>query len=360
MKEIIIDSSLTVKEQSFPEFNPRYFFGIKPDEFQSVTNIDAPITHRNYLDYLRMCWSRHYGAIISPTILWNMVLNNLAFEVNKNPNKYKKYFTESDEKVEICVNQNGNLIDVALLIDGVSGKIPLDIMMHCFPKYSTDTEKAIIANYTAFLDMVSPYYNYSMYLCGIPKVKILGTLNDWNLFIAKCMKISEIIPEFSNYLEVVRKRIVDIYEDTCDYSQIFSLVKCGSGSQVEVSGWITDFYIEQPSVGYPENFISCIAKIDYHNYNDNKDYRLYAGVFTSIVEDGYLIPEFGNMYFRKLAVEPKDDVANTNTVNLTLTKKYVDGGIRVTENDFSKIPKQKNETLRIIDGNKILIVRKGK
>lgn len=295
-KEIILDNSLVANEKDFRKYDFRYFFGnIKG--FEAVTKIDAQITHRNYLDYLSLCWKRHYGAVISPTIFWNMVLNNLAFEVNKNPSKYQKYFTETEEKQEICVVQGGNLISPELLIDGVKGRVPSNIMDHTFPSYSTDTEKSQIANYTAFLDMVSPYYNYSMLLCGIPKIKVLGTLDDWNLFIAKCMKISEIIPEFKKYLEVVRKRIVKIYEDSCEYGGIFSLERCGSGSQVEVSGWIKEFFIEKPSVTYPENFISCISKIDYHNYNDNKDYRLYAGLFTSVIDDDYLVPDFESIYF---------------------------------------------------------------
>ena len=272
MKEIIINNSLERETIIDSIFNPKYFFNGHIG-FEAITTIDSPIFHRNYLDYLTLCWKKHYGVIISPTILWNMVLNNLAYKVNKTPNVFRKYFTESDEKQEIVVQQGGNKIDTELLIENVAWKIPTDIIMHCFPDYTTDTEKAKIANYTAFLDMVSPYYNYGMYLCGIPKIKVLGTLDDWNLFIAKCMKIAEIIPEFNTYLEVVRKRIVNIYEDSCDYSEMFRLDECGSGSQVEVEGWIKELFIEQPPVNYPENFISCISKIDYHNYNDGKDYR---------------------------------------------------------------------------------------
>jgi len=201
-------------------------------------------------------------------------------------------------------------------------------------------------------------------LCGIPKVKVLGTKEDWLIFMFKLGIITALIPEFTEYLITIANRIASICEETCDYSQMFRLDKCGSGSQVEVAGWITDFYIEQPrgkGYGYPENFISCISKIDYHNYNDEKDYRLYAGLFTSVIEDDYLIPEFDNMYFVKKAVEAKGDAIDATTINLNLvTKTYVDGGIRVVENDFSKIPKQKNETFRIIDGNRILIGRKGK
>lgn len=298
MKEIILDDSLTAGEIDHTEFKPEYFFN-DVKGFEPVTSFAADIRHRNYLEYVGLCWKQHYGIVISPTILWNMILNNLAFEVNEKPDVFRKYFTESDEKQEIKVEQGRNLIDVNLLISGVSGKIPADIMKDMFPEFTTDSDNAIIANYTAFLDMVSPYYNYSMFCCGIPKVKVLGTEEDWELFSNSCVEIYETIPEFENYLGGLMMRINDIKEGSANFSDFFRLDRCGSGGQVEVKGWITDFFIEQPRVPYPENFISCISKIDYHSYNNGKDYRLYAGLFTSVIDDGYLVPEFDNIYFEK-------------------------------------------------------------
>jgi hypothetical protein len=341
MNEIILDRFLVADNKNFNKFDPEYFFKDNKG-FEPVTAITAEITHMNYLMYLCQCWKRHYGVIISPTILWNMVLNNLAYKVNKTPDVFRKYFTESEEKQEICVQQGGNLIDVKLLIAGLTGRIPSKMLEDSFPELSTDTEKSKIANYTAFLDMVSPYYNYSMYLCGIPKIRVLGTQDDWLKIMFKLGAITAAIPEFTEYLLKVANRVASICEDDCIYGDIFRLDRCGSGSQAEVRGWITDFYIEQPRVTYPENFISCISKIDYHNYNDGLDYRMYAGLFTSTIEDGYLIPEFGNMYFRKMAVESKGDVADALTLNLvtkTVTTKTIKGRgfIKVQEIDTSEI-----------------------
>jgi len=300
MKEIILDNLLKIVEKDFRILNPRHSFGIDEKEFTIIPESDIDIIHRNYLDYLSMCWKNHYGIIISPTILWNMVLGNLAFEVNKNPETYRKYFTNFNDKMEIIINQGGNLINVKLLINKLNGIIPNNIMDDFFPDFTTDTDKSIIANYTAFLDMVSPYYNYGMFLCGIPKIKILGTDEDWDLLGASCVRIWTAIPEFKSYLNTVLDRINEIIYNDADFSKFFSLQRCGSGSQVEVNGWITDFFIEQPSINFPENFISCISKIDYKNYNeDGKEYRLFAGLFTSEIEDGYLVPEFNNMYFVK-------------------------------------------------------------
>ena len=322
MKEIILDESLEIQERDFPKFNHRNLLNINGD-FEKTTNIDAEITHGNYLHYLVLCWKRHYGVVISPTILWNMVLNNLAFEVNKEPETYRKYFTESEGKQEIIVVQGGNLINVSLIINELPNYIPSTILDDAFPEFSTDDEDSLMADYTAFLDMVSPYYNYSMLLCGIPKIKVLGTVRDWRLFIVGLDRIAQHIPEFKEYLSVVGQRINDLLEDNCDYSNLFELKRCGSGSQVEVSGWIRDFFIEQPSVPYPENFVSCISKIDYRCYNDNKDYRMYAGLFKSKLENDYLIPSFDKIYFlNKGEAEPKS--TEDNEVTLQLTTKTVE------------------------------------
>ena len=298
MKEIILDSSLTVDERDFRVVSPQSAYGFRYQEFEPVTELD--VIHRNFLDYLVLCWQRHYGVVISPTILWNMVLSNLAFEVNRVPDTYRKYFTDSDEKKEIVVTQGGYLIDPALLIDMVSELIPDDNFRHFFPTFTTNTDLSILANQIAFLDMVSPYYNYGMLLCGIPKVKVIGTQQDWQTLMHHLGKLTGLLEEANDYLVGVAVRVAEIAEETADYSELFSLQRCGSGSQVEVTGWIRDFFIEQPRVPYPENFVSCISKIDYKNYNEGgKEYRLYAGLFTSEVEDGYLVPAFNTQYFEK-------------------------------------------------------------
>lgn len=298
MTEVILDTGLRIDKKKFKEFEPSRFFK-DIDDLTSISTLNSAVTHRNYIDYLSLCWKKHYGAVISPTILWNMVLNNLAFTVNKFPDTYRKYFTDSDKKQEIMVQQGGNRIDPALLIANVSSKIPSDILENIFPDFSTNSEKSLLANYTAFLDMVSPYYNYSMFMCGIPKIKVEGTSADWRLFANNCDKIALLIPEFASYLNNVRSRILSISTEDCNFSEMFELERCGSGSQVEIAGWINDFFIETPRVRYADNYISCISKIDYHCYNDGKDYRLYAGLFTSKIDDGYLVPDFDNIYFQK-------------------------------------------------------------
>ncbi|MFA5366696.1 MAG: DUF4419 domain-containing protein [Dehalococcoidia bacterium] len=337
-KEIILDPALENKELNLTatQFNPRYFFNIEKG-FQQVTAFESLISHRNYLDYLTLCWRCHYGVIISPTILWNVVLNNLAYEVNKKPETYRKYFTESKEKIEITILQGGEFISPELLISALQGRVPSKLIEDAFPDFTTDTEESKFADRTAFLDMVSPYYNYSMYLCGIPKVMITGTKSDWLTFMFQVGKITGAVKEFADYLLIVANRIADINDETCNYKDFFSLERCGSGSQVEVSGWIRDFFIEQPKVSYPENFIPCISKIDYHNYNNNSDYRLYAGLFSSTVEGGYLVPTFKSVYFKKIdKAEVKEQDANTITIE-TETKIVKGGVIRINDIDQSII-----------------------
>jgi hypothetical protein len=358
MKEIILDNTLeAVEEIRYREYSPRSFFDIK-DDFTPITTInvlDDEVMHRNFLEYVVLCWKNHYGVVISPTILWNMVLANLAHAVNADPETYRDYFTESDEKIEIVVTQGGNEISTQLLINKLQELIPGDILNEFFPEFTTDTDKSDIADRTAFLDMVSPYYNYGMFLCGIPKFRILGSDEDWARFRVQCDVISVAIPEFEEYLTRVRVRSQDISQGY-NFADFFSLQRCGSGSQVEVSGWIREFFIEQPSVNYPENFISCISKIDYKNYNEGgKEYRLYAGLFTSMKKNGYLIPSFENMYFEKVEEcvenEPKGFLGEPegNVINLrmettqiksgTLHIKDGTGSITVKEIDQSEIIK---------------------
>ena len=59
------------------------------------------ISHLNYLEYLEICWKWHYGAVISPDILWHIFLCELALVIAANPDTYRSLFTESPDQTGI-------------------------------------------------------------------------------------------------------------------------------------------------------------------------------------------------------------------------------------------------------------------
>lgn len=205
--------------------------------------------HLGYLGYLALAWKNHYGVIFTPDIFWQLFLTEVAGYIKDNAETYRDLFTDSDEKKEIIVETGDpQLIDLNKIAEALLMLTPTNTKMF-LPEFSTTTEGAALAFKAAFADAMSPYYDYSMLMCGIPRVKVLGEENDWNEVIKNIESFGEVIalPEYFEKVTGLAERIKEnISEpDTEFWKDIFRLDRCGSGGQTEVRGWINDLLIDR-------------------------------------------------------------------------------------------------------------------
>lgn len=269
--------------------------------------VEGTVGHDNYLGYLAEAWNNHLGYVLTPDFLWNMVLSELTIVVRDAPEVYRELFTTSDEKIEITVEGTKPQHLVYAVSAALKKHVPVDTGAF-LPDFTTTSDAAMFAHRAAFLDCVSPYYNYSMLLCGYPSVQLRGTPEDWLLFQKKISQLKGIFSEKSaevvSYLDgvgsIVSKLqgyVADLAQgleiDTTFLKNIMTLERCGSGHQVEVKGWISQMYIEQPRPAYVSNFSRHVAVVDYKDLNVNKNYRLYSGILSSEVNGDILWPMFG-------------------------------------------------------------------
>ena len=260
---------------------------------------DEPIKFQNYLEYLGICWENHYGVIVDPKMFWYMIMSELTVLISKDPDKYSHIFTSSNDKVEIIVpTNNPTILPVDLVIEQLIELIPTDINK-LFPEFSTTDTAYQLSISVSLCDTVSPYYNYSMYACGIPKVDIKGTQADWDNLYNSALSLFSLLDDTSNYCTTLLDRLksltdINIREHPNTWKNIFKFERCGSGSQVEVEGWIREFYRDIKSPGYISNFPSGISVVKYLNISTNINYELYTGLFNSMMESDYLIPKYGH------------------------------------------------------------------
>jgi hypothetical protein len=279
---------------------------------------DFSYYHRNYLEYLMMCWANHRGAIVNPTILWNIVLNEIATEIKGNSEKYRFLFTKQSEgKQKIVITQNEQYkLDVEQMCAILKNFVPSNIDVF-LPSFSTDTEMSTIAQQTTFLDTISPYYEYAFTKCGIPKVRIDGTFADYRLFyLALCDIYRQFVNvssrEFLDYLHRVISNIADFnwyckHQDQAegdfgkkDFNNMFKIEKCGSGHPDKLQGWILDFFMDNKERPLTE-FSSLVSSIEYTDETETENplkYRMFTGLFGCEEENDYLIPDFGYFIYK--------------------------------------------------------------
>ena len=296
-KEVVLDATLealAIEPADIARFNK----GISKDKPLVRDAITGTVRHQNYLEYLAAAWKSHRGIVVSPDLLWHIVLNETAGHIKANAASYRDLFTTSTGKVEIKVQTSDpELLPLDAIMAELTKLVPTDIALFR-PEFSTSTDASRLAMMATFADAMSPFYNYSMYMCGITKVKVLGSEQDWNRFLFSLNALGNIIPKLKSYYDQVGNVIEGIAANTESpstdfWSKIFSLKKCGSGSQVQVEGWITKFYIKKPSPAYVNNYPTWVSYVEYKNLTTDKSYQLVYGLFSSTEADGYLVPDFG-------------------------------------------------------------------
>ncbi|MDA1281002.1 MAG: DUF4419 domain-containing protein, partial [Chloroflexi bacterium] len=134
--------------------------------------------HRGTMAYFEHCWSNHYVAVLTPDMLWYDLLCELATVIKSDPERFRKFFSETEEKQHIIVpSESLTVLPLGLVIDALRNVVPTSID-EFLPEFTTTTRRARSARYAAFCDAMSVYYNYSMYMCGIPAVHVKGTHED--------------------------------------------------------------------------------------------------------------------------------------------------------------------------------------
>ncbi len=274
-------------------------------EKRIAKNVTGEIEHLNYLKYLGICWNYHIPVVLKPDYLWQMILCEVGSDIKNNAEKYRSLFTEKTEgKTEITVYTNDPiLLPLDSIVEQLRKLVPTGIEKF-LPNFSTSTPLATFAFNAAFCDAMSPFYNYSMFMCNIPKIRVEGTVEDWKLMLNSVNEINEIL-DLKPYFEKVTtslNAIIDALEtDNGEYFKtMFKLTRCGSGSQTEVDGWIDNFFVKLPKLAFINNYSSCISTVEYKNLTTNKEYVLKVGLLGSkFDENEFLVPEFGYAIYDK-------------------------------------------------------------
>lgn len=284
----------------------------------------ADYHHSNYMEYLETAWANHYGVVFTPDIMWYTLIGELVQIVADEPKKYAELFTTTPDQKQDIIIRSGDLevMPINDLMEAIKRVVPTKTEVF-LPEFSTTTERSRQAVYASFADIVSPYYNYSMFCCGIPYVDVRGTQDDWQKIVDNWEAVAKLVPGhddfFANSLNTL-KEIVNQFDgpDPEFWKKMFYLKECGSGSQTELFGWFTEFFRKQPRPRFSENFSTHIAKVCYKQLNTNLEYEMYQGLFTSKLNGDLLEPEFGYIVYNRPEKPVVEDYDPYNVETVTV------------------------------------------
>jgi hypothetical protein len=258
------------------------------------------VYHRSYLEYLNCCYANHYEAVLRPDDVWYTLLTQLGLVIKKDPDKYATLFTTTpDTKREISVMTPYPWeLPVDKVIDMLRLYAPTNVDAF-LPTFTTTTLDVRMASFAAFADLVSPYYDYSTYCCGIPAIHVAGTSEDWFKLYNSWARVMDLLqPEgaMRKYFKTVLELLSQISKASHDvkfWKDIFGWERCGSGSENEITGWWRKFFLEQPK--FPaklQNFATCIATVNYTHLPTKQKFTMYQGCLSSKLNLDVLLPSY--------------------------------------------------------------------
>jgi hypothetical protein len=268
------------------------------------------VVDKGFLAHLSHSYAYHRPIEIAPHDLWLIVLTELANAIKNQPDRCRKLFTRSDEKVAIVIPvDDPTSIDLNYLIEQLRSLVPVDIDKFV-PELSTLDHKARVTLYAAFADGVQHYYDYMTLMCGIPKIRLLGTQEDWKKLILSASFIKGFFGSVE-YTEVVQymARVEEIFEqiyesyDRCDmedfWRDIYTHKNVGSGQQLDISGWIKDLYMGNRGKRL-ENFLTSVAIVPYKNLDTGKEFKgVYGGFQRLVTEDRFIKTGYAQIIYAK-------------------------------------------------------------
>jgi hypothetical protein len=260
-----------------------------------------------FLEMLSLAYSQHRKVEIAPHDLWYIVLCELATYIKGNVEECRPLFTKSAEKVSIVVpTDDPSAIDLNLVLDQLRNLVPLEVALFV-PELSTLNTYSRMSMYAALCDGLQHYYNYMTFCCGIPAVRIMGTLEDWET-LSNCVTglmnaFADIEGPIFPYLIKVQNvfgAIVNSYKSKNPefFLNIFTQKNVGSGGELDIDGWITDLYLERKNTRKLENFLTSFATVPYTNLDSGKNFKAVYGAFLNCEIDEHLRSTYGSFVFQ--------------------------------------------------------------
>ncbi|KAF0469269.1 hypothetical protein F8M41_025618 [Gigaspora margarita] len=232
-----------------------------PSSKQSV--LQRPYCSNGFAAAIFHAYNHHQHLRLSPDDVWLTIAQGASRHINYNAEKFRKRFVKHEGKQEVCIfagdilKENSEKILEGNWSEAVNRlvketdkrveKIDLPQLLEC--NFSTTTSSSLTASRIMLLDMVKAYFDYKvMLLCGIPKVTLEGTEEDWTKLQEKVIKLRSLNLELDFWLdrlEPVISKLVDTYRGKVDeefWSKVISVEEFGSGSDRRVTGWISAFF----------------------------------------------------------------------------------------------------------------------
>lgn len=216
-----------------------------------------------FIEAYRIAYLHHFPIIINPNIFWLIILQGFSkhMEIKDNAERNRYKFVNFEGRENIVIRTDLNLfrasddqwqIIIEKLLKETSKKIRVnENILNIFKqKFSTSTREEEIATTVTFLSIFKKYFKYTIDgTCGISKVTIEGTIEDWELLLKKIIEIGNLDEEIIFWIDEIKKivqKIINTLETRKPDIQFFKNMVQNTDRSKKcqpdlINGWIVKF-----------------------------------------------------------------------------------------------------------------------
>ena len=207
---------------------------------------------------LAACFTNHHPFGLRPEVLGYLINHEIAITVKRHPEAYRSLFTRlasGKQEIEVrddrlCPGQPSPWAEAIASFEApLRLQVPDGIIDAMMPAYSTAGEAARVASLIAFMDAAQPFYDYTVHsYCGIPRIALFGTRDDWRRLLASAAKLAE---QFDQHLATYFARVLPVLARIADQADprvatdesfwvsIYKLDSASGGDRI--TGWSGNF-----------------------------------------------------------------------------------------------------------------------
>lgn len=263
-----------------------------------------------FFDGMYRAYADHRPFVISPDAVWLLICQGFSNHVNNNAEKLRHLFVDFEGKKTLSVIAN----DISLnnpaspweehfpsftsMIASYVGDSLVSILTSDF---STSTLTTRTASQITVMASMKAYFNYEAVItCGIPKVFLEGTPDDWQRVIdgAQFLRRYELDWWVDEMLPVLKK-IKRASEGEVDKRFWRNMYKqreeerdmgCGTQTDIIANGWVVKFYpygsakhrtnlkeLKEGSSNLPPEIVSAPLSFKDYTKGIEEDLNIYAG-----------------------------------------------------------------------------------
>lgn len=219
------------------------------------TQLVDDIWFHPFIAALHHAYADHRPVSLSPDMIWLLIAHGLATHINVNAEQLRDRFVAHDGKVTLEVWRNqfkkgahdndweGVFTDFSTQIREHIGGENHDRLL---PTFSTTSIVEKAAAEIVLMDAMQSYFSYDMYTaCGIPQIKLEGTVSDWQAILEKTKALAQYdLQWWTDHLIPILEQFVAAAKGEPDqhfWQSMYKWNEVGSGNPY-ITGWVIAFF----------------------------------------------------------------------------------------------------------------------